>query len=191
MGFVAVSLPVCLLLSRLGRGLAGAAHSGFIPPGLITALMAGLIPLGLALGAAGALSAAAARRAKPAQPRQILLFAAGGAVLGALFIVLVAVPKLSPVNACLDMGIGCAAIGILSAAAAPAGNRSYESLLSVLAIVFVLLLPLSGLFDDKINAWCESAASAPAAPATPAATAAPAAPAVPTGPAAPATPAAP
>jgi len=171
MGIVAVSLPASLLLSRLGRGLAAAAHDGFFPPGLGMALLAGLIPLGLALGAAGALAAAAARRAEPAQPRKTLLFTAGGAVLGALFILLVAVPKLSPINACLDMGIGCAAIGILSAAAAPAGNRSYESWLSVLAIVFVLLLPLSGIFDDKTNAWCEPAGTS--APAAPAASAAP------------------
>ena len=168
LGFVAASLPVSLLFSRLGRGLAATAQASFFPPGLATALLAGLVPLGLALGAAGALAVAAARRAEPAGPRKIWLYAGGGAILGALFILLVAVPKLSPINACLDMGIGCAAIGILSAAAAPAGNRSYESWLSVLAVVFVLLLPLSGIFDDKTNAWCEPAATpAPAASAAP------------------------
>ena len=178
LGFVAASLPLSLLLSRLGRGLAATAAAAFFPPGLATALLAGLVPLGLTLGAAGALAVAAARRAEPTQPRKIWLYAGGGAVLGALFIVLVAVPKLSPINACLDIGIGCAAIGILSAAAAPAGNRNYETWLSLLAIVFVLLLPLSGLFDDKTNAWCEPAA-APAMPATPLAPPAPAAPAAP------------
>ena len=175
LGFVAASLPLSLLFSRLGRGLAATAAASFFPPGLATALLAGLVPLGLALGAAGALAVAAARRAEPANPRKIWLFLAGGAILGALFIPLVAVPKLSPINACLDMAIGCAAIGILSAAAAPAGNRTYETWLSLLAIVFVLLLPLSGLFDDKTNAWCEPAA-APTVPAAPPAPAAPATP---------------
>ena len=175
MGFAAVALPVSLLLSRLGRGLAATAPASFFPPGLATALLAGLVPLGLALGAAGALAVAAARRAEPTEPRKIWHFLAGGAILGALFIPLVAVPKLSPINACLDMAIGCAAIGILSAADAPAGNRNYETWLSLLAIVFVLLLPLSGLFDDKTNAWCEPAA-APTAPATPLAATTPAAP---------------
>ena len=176
LGFVAASLPLSLLFSRLGRGLAATAPpASFFPPGLATALLAGLVPLGLALGAAGALAVAAARRAEPAKPRKIWHYAGGGAVLGALFILLVAVPKLSPINACLDMGIGCAAIGILSAAAAPAGNRNYETWLSLLAIVFVLLLPLSGLFDDKTNAWCEPTA-APTAPAAPLAPTTPAAP---------------
>ena len=179
MGFVAVSLPLALLLSRLGRGLAVTPHQGFLPPGLPTATLAGLLPLGLALGAAGSLAAVAARKAEPAHPRKTALYLVAGAVLGALFIPLVAVPKLSPLNACLDMAIGCAAVGILSAAAAPAGNRNYETWLSLLAIVFVLLLPLSGLFDDKTNAWCEPTASALAAPAVPAAPVAPTTPATP------------
>lgn len=171
MGLTAAILPVSLLLSRLGRGLAATAHETFFPPGLVAASLAGLLPLGLALGAAGALAVVAARQAEPGHPRKTWLFLAGGVVLGALFILLVAVPKLSPINACLDMAIGCAAVGILSAAAAPAGNRNYETWLSVLAIVFVLLLPLSGLFDDKTNAWCDPAA-APTVPATQAAPAA-------------------
>ncbi|KHK03144.1 hypothetical protein [Desulfovibrio sp. TomC] len=170
MGLVAVALPAALLLSRLERGFVSTGSGTFLPPGLIAGLAAGLLPLGVALGAAAVLAAAAAGQSEPGHPRKTLLFLAGGAVLGALFIPLVAVPKLSPINACLDMAIGCTAVGLLSAAAAPADNRKYETWLSLLAITFVLLLPLSGLFDDKTSAWCrpDAVATAPAAPTTPA-----------------------
>jgi hypothetical protein len=163
MGLVAVALPLALLLSRLERGLLPAAGGTFLPPGLVGALAAGLLPLGVALGAAAILAVAATGQDDPGQRRKTLLFLAGGAVLGTLFVPLVAVPKLSPINACLDIAIGCTAVGLLSAAAAPADNRKYETWLSLLAIVFVLLLPLSGLFDDKTNAWCQpDAVSTPA-----------------------------
>lgn len=176
MGLLAVALPAALLLSRLERGFLVAADGTFLPPALVGALAAGLVPLGVALGAAAILAAAAARQGEPGHPRKTLLFLIGGAVLGALFVPLVAVPKLSPINACLDLAIGCTAVGLLSAAAAPADNRKYETWLSLLAITFVLLLPLSGLFDDKTNAWCrpDAVATAPAAPTTPAPAPAPA-----------------
>lgn len=172
LGLVAVGLPVALVLSRLERGLVSPASGTFLPPGLVAGLTAGLLPLGMALGAAAILAAAAARACEPGHPRKTLLFLAGGAVLGALFVPLVAVPKLSPINACLDIAIGCTAVGLLSAAAAPADNRKYETWLSLLAIAFVLLLPLSGIFDDKTSAWCPptaapAASTAPVAPTTP------------------------
>ena len=129
----------------------------------------GLVGLGLAVGLTGlvvgaglAVARAAVREAGQTSAR-LLWTIAGGAVAGAIFVIVVAVPKLSPLNACLDGGIGCAAVGIICASAAPHGKRSLETWLSVLALVFVLLLPLSSLIDARSSAWCDPAA-APALP---------------------------
>ncbi|MHC1788237.1 hypothetical protein [Solidesulfovibrio sp.] len=154
LGLLAVCLPTGLLLSRLGRSLPDTVGQGFFQAGMAVGIAASMLPLGLVLGAGLGLATRAARRTDPPQTARLPLFIAGGAILGALFVILVAVPKLSPLNACLDMGIGCVAIGILSAAAAPQDNRNLETWLSLLAVVFVLLLPLSGLLDDKTSAWC-------------------------------------
>lgn len=154
LGLLAICLPSGLLLSRLGRSLVDTLGQGLFQAGTAVGIAASMLPLGLVVGVGLALARAAAHQAEPPQTRRLPLFIASGAVLGALFIILVAVPKLSPLNTCLDMGIGCVAIGILSAAAAPQDNRNLETWLSLLAVVFVLLLPLSGLLDDKTSAWC-------------------------------------
>ena len=151
MGAMAVCLPVALLGERLTTSLAG----GLAGLGLSVGLT------GLVVGAGLAVALAAGKEAGETSGR-LLWTIVGGAVAGALFVAFVAVPKLSPLNACLDGGIGCAAVGIICASAAPHGKRSLETWLSVLALVFVLLLPLSSLIDARSSAWCDPAA-APAA----------------------------
>ena len=150
MGAMAVCLPLALLGERLASSLAG----GLAGLGLSVGLT------GLVVGAGLSVARAAGREAGETSGR-LLWTMIGGAAAGALFVPLVAVPKLSPLNACLDGGIGCAAVGIICAAAAPHGKRSLETWLSVLALIFVLLLPLSSLIDARSSAWCDpSAASA-------------------------------
>ena len=149
MGAMAVCLPTALLAERLTTFLAG----GLAGLGLAAGLT------GLVVGAGLAVARAAGREAG-VSPGRFLRAIAGGTVAGALFVPLIAVPKLSPLNACLDVGIGCAAVGIICAAAAPHGKRSMETWLSVLALLFVLLLPLSSLIDARSSAWCDPSAAA-------------------------------
>ena len=156
MGAMAVCLPAALLAERLTTSLAG----GLAGLGLSVGLT------GLVVGAGLVVARAAAREAGETSGR-LLWAMIGGAAAGALFVPLVAVPKLSPLNACLDGGIGCAAVGIICAAAAPHGKRSMETWLSVLALLFVLLLPLSSLIDARSSAWCDPAAAPVAAKPAP------------------------
>ncbi|BAH74643.1 hypothetical protein [Solidesulfovibrio magneticus] len=156
MGAMAVCLPTALLAERLTTFLAG----GLAGLGLAAGLT------GLVVGAGLAVAQAAGREAG-VSPGRLLRAVAGGTVAGALFVPLIAVPKLSPLNACLDVGIGCAAVGIICASAAPHGKRSLETWLSVLALVFVLLLPLSSLIDARSSAWCDPAAAPVAAKPAP------------------------
>jgi len=156
MGAMAVCLPVALLSERLVSSLAG----GLAGLGLSVGLT------GLVIGAGLAVARAAGTEAGETSGR-FLWTLAGGAMAGALFVTFVAVPKLSPLNACLDGGIGCAAVGIICASAAPHGKRSMETWLSVLALVFVLMLPLSSLIDARSSAWCDPAAAPVAAKPAP------------------------
>jgi hypothetical protein len=149
MGAMGLCLPVALLAERLVSSLAG----GLAGLGLALGLT------GLVVGAGLAVAWASGREAGETSGR-LLRAIGGGAAAGALFVPLIALPKLSPLNACLDVGIGCAAVGIICASAAPHGKRSMETWLSVLALLFVLMLPLSSLIDARSSAWCDPSAAA-------------------------------
>jgi hypothetical protein len=157
LGALALALPSALLAARLGASLSGP----------LAGLGIGLGLLGLVLGVGLAVVRAACLEAGTPRDRALLVLA-GGLVAGTLFAMLIVVPKLSPLNACLDCGIGCAAVGIICAAAGPPGRRAMETWLSVLALVFVIMLPLSSLVDAQTAVyWC-APASQNAAPAKPA-----------------------
>ena len=164
----ALLLPVCLLLARLARPLLGIASGQPASPLAVAGMgLTAFAPLGLCLGLGLAWTGAVAARQEPGSEKRPPLPAAlaGAAALGALFVQFVVIPKLTAVNGALDMGLGCLAAGILCAAAAPAG-RNMETWLSLLALVFVLLLPISGLLDAKIQAW-QWQCAVDAVPATP------------------------
>jgi hypothetical protein len=154
LGFLALCLPATLALVSVVRpGLARLATA--LPPlAVLGAGLAAFLPAGLCLGIGLALVADVAGR-KPGAPDARLplpLALPLAGVLGALFVQLVAIPKLSPLNACLDVGIGCAVAGLLCAAGAPGGRR-LETWLSLLALLFVLLLPVSGLIEARLQAF--------------------------------------
>lgn len=155
LGLLAVTLPATLLLLRTVRPALAMGNDNALS--LVAIVGSGLFaftPLGLCLGLGLTWVAAVAARkghAKaPALPLPVALAAAG--TLGAIFVQFVAIPKLTPLNACLDMGIGCSVAGLLCAAGAPGGRRM-ETWLSLLALAFVLLLPVSGLIDMKLQAF--------------------------------------
>ncbi len=168
LGLLALTLPLSLLALRAARPfLAPAGTAVAAGPALIVgSALAAFLPLGLAAGAVLALTAAAdARLARP--PRLPLpVVVAAGAALGALFVQLVAIPKLSPINAALDAAIGCCAAGVLCAAGAPDGRRM-ETWLSLLAFLLLVPLPLSGIVDERLAAfaWSCPVEAVPAAPA--------------------------
>jgi len=151
----ALLLPASLLLARLARPALGIAADAPLPVLAIPGMgLAAFAPLGLCLGLGLAWTAAVAARQTPppARPFSLPAALAAAATLGALFVQFVAIPKLTATNAALDMGIGCLAAGLLCATAAPSG-RNMETWLSLLALAFVLLLPISGLIDANIQAW--------------------------------------
>ncbi|EHJ49178.1 hypothetical protein DFW101_3178 [Solidesulfovibrio carbinoliphilus subsp. oakridgensis] len=155
LGFLALCLPATLALASLVRpGLARLAGTALAPLAVLGSGLVAFLPVGLCLGIGLALVADVAGRKAPAPAARLPLPLAVplAGVLGALFVQFVAIPKLSPLNACLDIGIGCAGAGLLCAAGAPGGRR-LESWLSLLALLFVLLLPVSGLIDARLQAF--------------------------------------
>ncbi len=164
LGVLAVSLPLALVLLRGTRAVAapavGTAVSwlAVLVPGL-----AAFLPFGLCLGLGLSLVAALAGRAPAKVASRLPLALAGAGCLGALFVQFVAIPKLSPMNACLDLGLGCVVAGLICAAGAP-GGRGMETRLSLLALAFVLPLPVSGLIDAHLQAlaWHCPVADVPA-----------------------------
>lgn len=152
LGVLAVSLPLALVLLRGTRAVAapavGTAVSwlAVLVPGL-----AAFLPFGLCLGLGLSLVAALTGRAPAKVATRLPLALAGAGCLGALFVQFVAIPKLSPMNACLDLGLGCVVAGLVCAAGAP-GGRGMETRLSLLALAFVLPLPVSGLIDAHLEA---------------------------------------
>jgi hypothetical protein len=153
LGILAVTMPTTLLALRAVRPfLAAAAGSTLSAVSILGAGTLAFAPLGLCLGGGlQALSAATARRPDHRGVRPAVMTAAAGCA-GALFVVFVALPKLSPVNACLDMAIGACAAGLLCAVGVPGGRRA-ETWLSLLAVCFVFALPLSGLIDARSDQW--------------------------------------
>jgi hypothetical protein len=153
LGILALLLPLSLLLPRLARpGIIaeGAAH--LTPLAVAVAGLAAFVPLGLCLGCALALAGTVGERQADRSAARLPAFFAAAGVLGAFFIQFVAIPKLTPLNASLDMGLACCVAGILCAAGSP-GGRGPETWMSVLALGFVLLLPVSGLIEARIAAW--------------------------------------
>ncbi len=166
LGLLALCLPFSLFVLRTAvrpPAVAGITVSGVALVGLAT--LAAMLPLCLCLGAGLAFTARVGER-QPTPPRLPLAASlALGAALGAAFVQWIAIPKLSPVNASLDAGIGCCLAGVLCAAGAPDGRRM-ETWLPLLAFVFVLVLPLSSIIDARFAAleWGRAAADIPTAP---------------------------
>uniref|UniRef100_I2Q661 Uncharacterized protein n=1 Tax=Desulfovibrio sp. U5L TaxID=596152 RepID=I2Q661_9BACT len=155
LGFLALCLPATLALVSIVRpGLARLAGTALSPLAVLGSGLVAFLPVGLCLGVGLTLVADVAGRkaGAPAARLPLPLAVPLAGVFGALFVQFVAIPKLSPLNACLDVGIGCAVAGLLCAAGAPGGRR-LETWLSLLALLFVLLLPVSGLIDARLQAF--------------------------------------
>jgi hypothetical protein len=167
LGLLALAMPLALLLLRAVRPILAPGGALGVPGVslVVGSALVAFVPLGLILGGGLAVTAQAADRVS--QPLRLPLPAslAIGATLGALFVQFVAVPKLLPINASLDLGIGCCAAGVLCAAGAP-NSRRMETWLSLLAFAFVLALPLSGIIDGLLAGWAWSC-PADAAPSGP------------------------
>lgn len=154
LGLLALAGPLTLLVLPAVLPMTAPAGLRVTPASIrltASALLA-FVPLGLLLGAGLILTAVTAAR-MPRPPRLPLpVSLAAGAALGGLFVAFVAIPKLSPLNAALDAGIGCCAAGVLCAAGAP-NSRQMETWLSLLAFGYVLVLPLSGVLDVRLTGW--------------------------------------
>lgn len=167
LGLLALAMPLTILLLRAVRpflapgGALGAPGVSLV----VGSALAAFLPLGLILGAGLAVTAQATGRMTQPLHLPLPVSLAVGAALGAIFVQFVAVPKLLPINAALDLGIGCCAAGVLCAAGAPDGRRM-ETWLSLLAFAFVLALPLSGIIDALLAGWAWSC-PADAAPSGP------------------------
>jgi hypothetical protein len=149
LGLIGLTMPLALLAARMGH----------LPAldrlGLPWASLAGCCPTGLFCGLALAAALAEARthprwRDRPAAIPTIL---AVSALAGAAFCLYVAEPRLSPLNTALDLTLGCAALGIVCAAGAPVASRRLETWLSLLALLTILALPLSGVLDQVSLHW--------------------------------------
>lgn len=155
LGCMALLLPISLLLTRLARPLCGIdVGSALAWPTILGVALVALAPIGICLGCGLRGIAAVTSRHPTTAAAKIPLPAAlaGAGCLGALFVQFVVIPKLSPLNATLDMGLGCAVAGLLCAGGAPEGRRM-ENWLSLLALAFVLALPISGVLDAKFQSW--------------------------------------
>ncbi|UJX41461.1 hypothetical protein K9F62_01805 [Desulfovibrio sp. JY] len=153
LGFFAISLPVSLLLPRLARpGMIVGDAAALSPLAVAGSALGAFIPLGLCLGLVWTLTGAVGCRQEGKKGARLPAALASAAALGALFVQFVAIPKLTPLNASLDMGLACCVAGILCAAGSP-GGRAPETWLSVMALGFVLLLPMSGLIELRLAAW--------------------------------------
>lgn len=169
LGILALLLPLSLLLPRLARpGTIAEGTAHLTPLAVAAAGLGAFVPLGLCLGCALALAGAVGERQADRRAARLPAFFAAAGALGALFIQFVAIPKLTPLNASLDMGLACCVAGILCAAGAPEG-RGPETWMSVLALGFVMLLPISGLIEARVAAW-QWQCPLEAVPAVPAAT---------------------
>lgn len=154
LGFLGVSLPLSLLLPRLFRpGTILDAGIALSPLAVGCAAVGAFLPLGLGLGYGLALAGAVGDRLEDrAKASRLPIALAGAATVGALFVQFVAIPKLIPLNASLDMGLACCVAGLLCAVSAPSGRKA-ETGLSLLALAFVLSLPLSGIVEEQLAAW--------------------------------------
>jgi hypothetical protein len=155
LGVLALAMPATLLVLRAARPLCGIQEGAF--PSILSIFTAAgfaFALLGLCLGfGLWTVFATAARHPKWSADKTTLPLALTGfAAAGAFFVQFVVVPYLTPVNASLDLAIGCAAAGLLCAAGTPGGRRM-ETLLSLLALGGVLLLPISNLLDAKSRQW--------------------------------------
>lgn len=155
LGVLALVMPVTLLVLRAARPLCGIQEGAF--PSILSIFAAAGLAfalLGLCLGfGLWTVFATAARHPKWSADKTTLPLALTGfAAAGALFVQFVVVPYLTPLNACLDMAIGCAAAGLLCTIGTP-GGRHLETRLSLLAVCCVLALPISNLVDAKSRQW--------------------------------------
>ncbi|EFL51554.1 hypothetical protein DesfrDRAFT_1715 [Solidesulfovibrio fructosivorans JJ]] len=153
LGFLAIILPLSLLLPRLARpGAIVGGATALSPLAVSGAAIGAFVPSGLCLGLVWMLTGTVGCRQEGKNAARLPAALAGAAALGALFVQFVAIPKLTPLNASLDMGLACCVAGILCAAGSP-GGRGPETWLSVMALGFVLLLPVSGLLETRLAAW--------------------------------------
>ncbi|WP_300155018.1 hypothetical protein [Solidesulfovibrio sp.] len=163
LGLLAVCLPLSLLVFRALRPVLAAVAAG--PAFALFAGVVAFVPLGLVLGAGIALTGRVeTRRTAPSRLSPTAGLALGAA-LGAFFVQAVVLPKLTPLNGSLDAAIGCCVAGVLCAAGAPDGRRM-ETWLSLLAVCFVVVLPLSGIIDERLAVfeWGRAAEALPTAP---------------------------
>ena len=167
LGLLALCLPFSLFVLRAAvRPLPSESGAASGVALVVLAALAAMARLCLCVGAGLCFTARVGRR-QPTPPRLPLAASlALGAALGAAFVQWVAVPKLSPLTASLDAGIGCCLAGVLCAAGAPDKRRRMETWLPLLAFVFVLVLPLSAIIDARFAAmeWGRAAADIPTAP---------------------------
>lgn len=165
LGLAGLTMPLAVLAMRGAHVPALAAGSQ-----AWLSLAAGW-PTGALLGlaAAAALEAAAAHPRWSGRPRAVPAALVGAALAGVLFVRLVAGPKLAPLNAALDLTLGCAALGIVCTAGTPNASRRLETWLSLLAVAAILCLPLSGVLDATSRHWAEPAPPAASTPTPPAA----------------------
>lgn len=153
---LAVALPASLLASRAAGALfhptAVAAPS--LPAMAGMALAAFLLPgvcLGFGLQTLRDATAGPRHGWSGSQTRLAGILALAASA-GALFDALVALPKLGPVNASLDLALGVCAAGIVCAAGVTDDRRA-ETWLSLLALGLVLTLPISGPIDARTGQW--------------------------------------
>ncbi len=155
LGLTAVLMPAAILAIRLMRPWLG-IHPGQTPSLAAvlaaSALCCGPVCLVLGFAASACLATAGSHPKWSARPLAAVVAAALGAAAGGLFVQFVAIPRLSPVNACLDMALGLAAVGLFCAAGT-SESRRMETWLSLLGLLCVLALPISGLLDAKSRAW--------------------------------------
>jgi hypothetical protein len=161
LGLAGLTMPLALLAMRLAQAprLAPSARDWLS--------LAACWPTGLLLGLALAAALEAARTHPRWEGRPLALPAAlaGAALAGLLFVGHVAGPKLTPFNTALDLTLGCAAMGIVCVAGTPGSSRRLETWLSLLAVIAILCLPLSGVIDQNSRHWAEPAPASPTAAA--------------------------
>lgn len=171
LGLAGLVMPLAVLAARAGEPFGPARLA---PAGVS---LAGYWLTGVLYGLAIVSALSGALRHPRLRARPLLL---GGLMIlaglaGVAFTRFVAGPRLSALNIALDLTLACAAVGIACAAGTPAASRRQETWLSVLALVAILALPLSGVLDERSRQWADPAAPPadqvrPAVPSPPPAT---------------------
>lgn len=153
LGLVGLAMPLAVLAARAGHqplldGLPVPVVS--LAGGWLTGLLFGL--------ALAAVFAGAGRHPRLCgRPGALAVLLAAAVLAGIGFTRYVAGPRLSALNIALDLTLGCAVIGIICTTGTPGANRRLETWLSVLALVAILALPLSGVLDDVSRHWADPA----------------------------------